>query len=149
MVNTGHTQKNGAVPNVIKNLFPALLGHNKYCQQRELSTFLMRYKQFVPMLTAGPRGQFPRWRRSRRRLSVCSVLMYPDLWLQGSVSFVQGLKKTLFLFGASSWWVWSRIKLKVSAAKFSSRGLTRIAKVARTFRGKCDDIRPKWQQSID
>ena len=26
------------------------------------------------MLTAGPRGQFPRWRRSRKRLSVCSVL---------------------------------------------------------------------------
>ena len=26
------------------------------------------------MLNAGPRGQFPRWRRSRKRLSVCSVL---------------------------------------------------------------------------
>ena len=29
-------------------------------------------------LTAGPRGQFPRWRRSRKRLSVCSVLRCPD-----------------------------------------------------------------------
>ena len=25
------------------------------------------------------RGQFPRWRRSRKRLSVCSVLRCPDL----------------------------------------------------------------------
>jgi len=34
------------------------------------------------MLTAWPRGQFPRWRRSRKRLSVCSVLRCPDLWLR-------------------------------------------------------------------
>ena len=34
------------------------------------------------------RGQFPRWRRSRKRLSVCSVLRCPDLWLQCSVTFV-------------------------------------------------------------
>ena len=46
------------------------------------------------MLTAGPRGQFPRWRRSRKRLFVCSVLRCPDLWLQCSVSFVHGLEKT-------------------------------------------------------
>ena len=31
------------------------------------------------VLTAGPRGQFTRWRRSRKRLSVCSVLRCPDL----------------------------------------------------------------------
>ena len=36
------------------------------------------------MLNAGPRGQFPRWRRSRKRLSVCSVLRCPDLWLQST-----------------------------------------------------------------
>jgi len=46
------------------------------------------------MLTAEPRGEFPRWRRSRKRLSVCSVLRCPDLWLQCSVSFVHGLEKT-------------------------------------------------------
>jgi len=40
------------------------------------------------MHTAGPRGQFLRWRRSRKRLSVCSVLRCSDLWLQCSVSFV-------------------------------------------------------------
>ena len=31
------------------------------------------------MLTAGPRGQFTRWRRSRKRPSVCYVLRCPDL----------------------------------------------------------------------
>ena len=31
------------------------------------------------VLTAGLRGQFTRWRRSRKRLSVCSVLRCPDL----------------------------------------------------------------------
>ena len=31
------------------------------------------------VLTAELRGQFPRWRRSRKRLSVCSVLRCPDL----------------------------------------------------------------------
>ena len=46
------------------------------------------------MLNAAQRGQFPRWRRSRKRLSMCSVLRCPDLWLQCSVSFVYGLEKT-------------------------------------------------------
>jgi len=40
------------------------------------------------LLTAGLRGQFPRWRSSRKRLSVCSVLRCPGLWLQCSVMFV-------------------------------------------------------------
>ena len=31
------------------------------------------------VLTAELRGQIPRWRRSRKRLSVCSVLRCPDL----------------------------------------------------------------------
>ena len=47
------------------------------------------------MLIAGPRGQFLRWRRSRKRLSVCSVLRCPDLWLQCSNTVaVHGLEKT-------------------------------------------------------
>ena len=45
------------------------------------------------MLTAEPRGQFPRWRRSRKRLSVCSVLRCPDLWLQCSVEFRARFRK--------------------------------------------------------
>ena len=46
------------------------------------------------------RDEFPRWRRSRKRRSVCSVLKCPDLWLQCSVSFMHGLEKT-HLGGAS------------------------------------------------
>ena len=47
------------------------------------------------MLTAGPRGQFTRWRRSRKRLSVCSVLRCPNLWLQcSSTVALHGLEKT-------------------------------------------------------
>jgi hypothetical protein len=47
------------------------------------------------MLTEGPRGQFQRWCRSRKRLSVCSVLRCPGLWLQCSVTVaVHGLEKT-------------------------------------------------------
>jgi len=54
------------------------------------------------MLTEGPRGQFPRWRRSRKRLSVCSVLRCSDLWLQCSVTFVHGLEKTHQPFPAAT-----------------------------------------------
>ena len=46
------------------------------------------------VVTAGLRDQFPRWRLSRKRLSVYSVLGCPDLRLQCSVSFVQGLEMT-------------------------------------------------------
>jgi hypothetical protein len=45
------------------------------------------------MLTAGPRDQFPRWRRSRKRLSVCSVLRCPDLWLELLREFSARFKK--------------------------------------------------------
>jgi hypothetical protein len=84
---------------LLENLFLILRGHNMHSRQRELSKFLTRYQQFVFMLTEGPRDHFPRWRRRRRRLSVCSVLRCPYLWLQCSVSIVHGLKKTLFLCG--------------------------------------------------
>jgi hypothetical protein len=67
---------------LIKNLFLTLHEHNIHCQQRRLFKFLMP--------TAGPRDQFPRWRRSRRRLSLCSCLRCADLWLQCSASFMHG-----------------------------------------------------------
>ena len=79
-----------------RNLFLTLHGHNVHRQQRQLSKFLMRYQQFASHAYCGAAGggQFSRWRRSRKRLSVCSVLRCPDLWLQCSVSFVHGLEKT-------------------------------------------------------
>ena len=62
-----------------RNSFLTLHGHNVHHQQRQLSKFLMHYQRSLLMLTARPRGQFPRWRRSRKRLSVRSVLRCPDL----------------------------------------------------------------------
>jgi hypothetical protein len=61
------------------------------------------------MLTAGLRDQFLWWRRSWRRLSVYSVLRCPNLWLQFSVSFVQGLRTThhtriMYVGGTDSLW---------------------------------------------
>ena len=77
-----------------RNLFLTLHRHNVHRQQRQLSKFLMRYQQFASHAYCGaPGGQFPKWRRSRKWLSVCSVLRSPDLWLQCSVSFVYGLEK--------------------------------------------------------
>ena len=67
---------------LIRNLFLNLHGHNVHRQQRKLSKFLMRYQQFASHAYCGASGQFPRWRRSKKRLSVCSVLRCPDLWLQ-------------------------------------------------------------------
>jgi hypothetical protein len=53
-----------------RNLFLTLHGHNLHCQQRQLSSFSCATSSSILMLTAGPRGQFPRWRRSRKRLCV-------------------------------------------------------------------------------
>jgi hypothetical protein len=49
------------------------------------------------MLTERPRDQFQKWRRSRRRILVCSFLSCPDLWLQCSVSLVYSLKQYTIL----------------------------------------------------
>jgi hypothetical protein len=49
---------------------------------------------FLLMLTAGPPDHFLRWRLSRRRIYVCSVLRCPDLWFLCGLSFVHVLKKT-------------------------------------------------------
>jgi hypothetical protein len=48
--------------NVDTNLFLTPHGHNIHFQQRQLSKFLMLYQNLPLMLTAGPRGHFPRWR---------------------------------------------------------------------------------------
>jgi len=75
-----------------RNVFLTLHGHNLHRQQQQLSKFLMLYQQFAFRAYCGAAG--PRWRRSRKSLSVCSVLRCPHLWLQCSLSFVHGLKKT-------------------------------------------------------
>ena len=88
-----------------RNLFLTLHGHNVHHQQQQLSKFLMCSSSLLLMLTAGTQGQFPRWRHSRKRLCVCSVLRCPDLWLQRSVSFVHGLEKTHHAW--SAWETWT------------------------------------------
>jgi hypothetical protein len=60
--------------------------------------FLMRYLQLASQTYCGAAG--PVWKMvsiAMEGFSVCSVLRCPDLWLQCSVSFVHGLKKTLLL----------------------------------------------------
>jgi hypothetical protein len=100
--NTGRTQKNYALLKVIEMYFSSYTGTTHTISSGNCPCFSCATSSSLPMLTVGPRDQFPRWSRSMRRLSVCSVLRCPDLWLQCSVSFVYGLKKnTLFLYGSS------------------------------------------------
>ena len=71
---------NGAVSKVNK-IFISQLTRAKRTQSAaatvQVSHALPAVRSLV--LTARLRGQFPRWRRSRKRLSVCSVLRCPDL----------------------------------------------------------------------
>ena len=50
---TGYTQKNGAVSEVNKQFISHLTGHNVHRQQRQLSTFRMRYQQFASRAYCG------------------------------------------------------------------------------------------------
>ena len=70
-----------------RNLILTLHGQNVHRQCGNCPSFSCATSSSLFMLTAGPRGQYTRWRRSRKRLSVCSVLRCPDLWLQCSVGF--------------------------------------------------------------
>ena len=77
---TGYTQKNGAVSKVNKKLISHLTRAQRTPSASEkCPSFSCATSSSLLMLNAGPRGQFPRWRRSRKRLSVCSVLRCPDL----------------------------------------------------------------------
>ena len=62
-----------------RSLFISLHGTTYTVSSGNCPTFSCAANSSLLMLTAGPRGQFPRWRRSRKRLSVCSVLRCPDL----------------------------------------------------------------------
>ena len=95
------------------------------------------------MLTAGRRGQFPRWRRNKKSLSVCSVLRCRDLWLQCSVSFVQGLEKTHHAFPAAtpSWKLAPRPRSKHEKRTAGSAWETRTVAAANGVR--CARVR--WE----
>ena len=71
---------NGAVSKVNKKF----ISHLTRAKRTPLAAATVLVSHALPaihslVLTAGPRGQFTRWRRSRKRLSVCSVLRCPDL----------------------------------------------------------------------
>ena len=100
IIYTEYTQRMMRFQKLTRNLFLNLHGHNVHRQQQQLSKFLMRYQQLASHTYCGAAGPVSRWRRSRNRLSACSALRCPDLWLQCSVSFVHGLEKTQ-LAGAS------------------------------------------------
>jgi hypothetical protein len=64
----------------LQNLFLTLYGHRIHCQQRELPTFLKRYKQWASHAHCGAAGPVSKTRRrNRRSLSVGSVLNCSDL----------------------------------------------------------------------
>ena len=77
---TGYTQKNGAVSKVNKKI----ISHFTRAQRTPSAAATVQVSHALQAvrfscLPVGPRGQFQRWRRSRKRLSVCSVLRCPDL----------------------------------------------------------------------
>ena len=76
--NTGCLQMNGAVSKVNNKFISHLTG----AKRTQLAAATVQVSHALPavrslVLTAGLRGQFPRWRSSRKRLSVCSVLRFP------------------------------------------------------------------------
>ena len=71
---------NGAVSKVNKKY----ISHPTRAQRTPSAATTVQVSHALPavrslMLTEGLRGQFPRWRRSRKRLSVCSFFRCPDL----------------------------------------------------------------------
>ena len=74
---TGYTQKNGAVSKGNKEF----ISHFTRAQRTPSAAETVQVSHALPAVRFSclMRGQFPRWRRSRKRLSVCSVLRCPDL----------------------------------------------------------------------
>ena len=74
---TGCTQKNGAVSKVNKKF----ISHLTRAQRTPSAAATVQVSHALPAFRFSCllRGQFPRLRRSRKRLSVCSVLRCPHL----------------------------------------------------------------------
>ena len=74
---TGYTQKYVAVSKVNKK-FTSHLTRTQHTASAAATVQVSHALPVVPF-SCLLRGQFPRWRRSRKRFSVCSVLRCPDL----------------------------------------------------------------------
>ena len=66
---------NGAVSKVNKKF----ISHLTRAQRTPLAAATVQVSHAAVRFSCLLRGQFPRWHRSRKRLSVCSVLRCPDL----------------------------------------------------------------------
>ena len=75
--NTGYTRKNDVVSKVNKKFIFQLT----LAQRTPSAAANVQVSHAIPAVRFSCllRGQFPRWRSSRKRLSVCSVLRCPDL----------------------------------------------------------------------
>ena len=75
--NTEYTQKKGEVSKVNKKF----ISHLTRAQHTPSAAATVQVSHVLPAVRFSCllRGQFPRWRHSRKRLSVCSVLRCPDL----------------------------------------------------------------------
>ena len=79
-MNIQGTKENGAVSKVNKKFISHLTRAQR--TPSAAATVLASHALSAFRFSCLLRGQFPRWRRSRKRFSVCSVLRCPDLWLQ-------------------------------------------------------------------
>jgi hypothetical protein len=72
-----YTQKNGAISKVNKKF----ISHLTRAQRTQSAAATVQVSRVQPAVDFSCLlwGQFPRWRRSRKRLSVCSVLRCPAL----------------------------------------------------------------------
>ena len=77
IINIGYTQKNDADSEVNKKY----ISHLTRAQRTPSAAATVRVSHALPAVRFSCllRGQFPRWRRSRKKLSVCSVLRCPAL----------------------------------------------------------------------
>ena len=74
---TGYKQKNGTISKANKKF----ISHPTRAQRTPSAAATVQVSHALPAVRFSCllRGQFPRWRRSRKRLSVCSDLRCPDL----------------------------------------------------------------------
>jgi hypothetical protein len=73
----GIHKRMGQFRKLTRTIFLNLHGHNEHRRQRQLSKFLMRYQQFASLAYCGAAG--PVYKMALQHISVCSVLMCPDL----------------------------------------------------------------------
>ena len=89
---TEYTQMNGAVSKVNKKFISHLTRAQR--TPSAAATVQVSHQQLASHAYYRASGPASKWRRSKKTLSVFSVLRCQDLWLQCSVSFVHGLEKT-------------------------------------------------------